>query len=621
MTLGLRNRLLFAALCPPVGVAVLATFAPSPAVLAAAAVAAGLVAAGGVVLLTRDFGRLQTAADAFLRRLDKVIETGEPSGGFPVAATDGTGTVATGLAEAETSLITLGRLLRQREAAVKDALGRTAKALAAAADGRAIVPLALPSLSCPNEAQQLTAAVAKLTAAHAAANKRAAAFLGILHDIPDPVLVLDAKTLELAFQNTAAERFYPHLDAHKKKPTLDQFFAEPVTAAVPEHDAPTVAGPAVIREWLVRGNGGLRTGSAAGPGGQNVPVEVAATPQFERKSTFFVTALVRDLSAARETEAASRRRQRQLVGQRICRLLSRESKPALAVIRTQANLLSQAAKQIGQRDRLLPKVQRITEEACRQELVVDMLDWMGALSAGQVGEPDIEEVRIGDIAKAVGERLRPGFEERGNTLEVADEAGWVLADEDWMAAMVTGLLAHANQACERGVVRLVLGRRTAVQAHDEFAVLTVSYPGKPLPAHLVDDVRDPFRRPDSVVFDPDRPCGLLLGLAVANKLAGLMYGEFLTDADADGRAIARVVIPTRIGKPRAAEMARVAASAEPLDDRDMLGMWGVGGGGGPAAAEADDEAVVVATATAPADDPLDPPTDDTLANWFGGPSD
>lgn len=615
MTLSLRTRLLLVAALPPAGLAVLVAFGPPPVILAAAAVAAGTAAAAGVALLTRDFLRLQASADQLLRLLDTVADSGNPVGGYPVHATDGTGAVARCLAAAETNLIALGRLVRHRDQNLKDALTRTAKVLTTAAEGKQAGAVVLPDLSCPREAQQLVAAVGKLVAAHATETKRAAAFLAILHDTPDPLLVFDAKSLDLSFQNAAADRFYRHLVGSKKKPTLDQFFAPPPAGAVVEHDAPPVHGPAALKEWLLRGTGGVRTGLAGGPHGQTAPVEVAACPQFERKSPHYVTALVRDLSAAREAEATSRRRQRQLVGQRLCRLLSRESKPALSVIRTQTNLLSQAAKQIGQRERLLPKVTRIVEETSRQELVVELLDWMGMLSAGQAGDPDIQEVRLGEVAKTVGERLRPGFEERGNTLEVTDEAGWVLADESWVSALVTGLLAHANQACEKATVSLNLGRRSAVQAHDEFAVITVSHPGKPLTAPLVEDVRDPFRRPDSAVFDPDRPGGLPLGLAVAHRLAGHMYGEFLADAGTDGRPYVRVVLPTRIGKPHAAEKARMAVAIDTAaENEDLLGSWGVGG-----QANEPDQAETPAPVEAAA--APHQPEDDTVANWFGGPSD
>ena len=104
------------------------------------------------------------------------------------------------------------------------------------------------------------------------------------------------------------DREGPHLTGAKKKSTLDQFFAPPSSGVLVEHDAPTALSPAALKEWLIRGTGGVRTGMAGGPHGQTAPVEVTATPQFERKSPYYITALVRDLSAARETEAASRRR-------------------------------------------------------------------------------------------------------------------------------------------------------------------------------------------------------------------------------------------------------------------------------------------------------------------------
>lgn len=628
MRLGLRARLFIVPVLAAVGLCVALVMELSPMNLAITMLALALIQAATVYWITRGLHRLEKASSEYLRRLETIIDTGASSIDFSVGVHGGMTTIASALHESQTSLIALGRLSRQYAADMRQMLLASSEAMHTASTSKSVPSLILPAIVPAGEGKQFTQALAKLADNHATASRKANLFLAVLQDIPDPLVVLDTKSMHVAFMNMSAERFYPKLNYRTKRLTLQQLFTDAQRTAIAEYDAPNISGPVAIGDWLMRGSGGIRICQATGANHEQTLVEVTTVPQFERHNSSFTILTLRDLTASREAENLSRRRQRQLIGQRLCRLLSRESKPALEVMRTQANLLSQSAKQLEQRERLLPKVQRILQELSRQELIVELLDWMGALSSGQVGEPETTEVRLGEVANEVADRLQTSLDERGNTLEIQDTAGWVLSDETWLTVLATGLIAHANQSCERSAITLTLGRRTALQAHDEFAVISVSYPGQALPEHIAEDIRDPFRRPESAVFDPDRSGGLVVGLAVVNKLASLMYGEFITEANPDGSISNRVVIPTRIGKPRVAEIAR-AAERDPADsetDLDAVGAWNVGGVSPELSEDTDSDASVQIEDRAPAvlstsDTSAGADGSETVGSWFGGNAD
>jgi hypothetical protein len=229
-------------------------------------------------------------------------------------------------------------------------------------------------------------------------------------------------------------------------------------------------------------------------------------------------------------------------------------------------------------------------------------------------------VRLADVAQEVAGKLTPAFSERGNSLLVTGDAGWLLADEELVTVLLTGVLMHANQVADRAGVTVQLRRRSVVQAQEEMGEIAVDIPGPPLAEHMLADVRDPFRRPYSAAFDPTGQTGFLLGLSVAHTVAGLLYGQLDVEAGADGTTV-RVVIPTRADKSRVVGQALThRAAADPalaLEETDALGGWVVGGRG---AADTPDPADTPAPAAAPAAVAVDdgPVPDNTLGGFFGG---
>ena len=572
-----------------------------------ATLAAGVAALAASALLS-PFGRLQSAAAQALR-----------DAGYPASdgRGDGTGAVAHAVAPLGNELAALGAELAARRATLAErdrqfrgALADSAAALRALArDWRASAPVRPESpWGADNEA--LTDAVARVAAAGAAGQRRAAGLQSVLNDLPDPVVVLDAN-LAAIYVNSAAEDWFSHLPNRGLKQPLASLLAEAGPAGPDGTDGPAPAGPRDVVAWVEEGRGGGFEGLADTADGP-LPTLFAALPARARRANPWVVLSARDLTASKVVDANLRHLHRWLTGQRMSLLVSRESGPALETIRTQAGLLAQAAKQAGQRERFVPKVQRILEEVGRQKLVIDQLGWLGRLSTTTVAEPESEEVRVRAVADDVAAKLAPAFAERGNTIDLSGDAGWLIADEERIATVIAELLLHANQSCESSAVAVTLGRRSAVTTSDEVAEVAVHYTGPPIgPAHAA-DVKDPFRRPNSSVTDATGQAGFLLGLAVAHKVAALMGGTLETDGS-DGVVCLRVSVPSR-GRTDSRVAAGPAAFVPGSDAEDALADFTLGGKPRPAADTDTPTPVAVAVTSG---GPPDLTSDDSIGSFFG----
>ncbi len=612
MPLGLRPRLLLAAV-PPFGLVAAAAAAGAPGwAVAAASGLGGLAVAGGVVLLTAPFARLRAASAEALRQAGL---TDAGAAAPPVAGPgDGTGEVSHAVVTLLDELAVARLTLTERETQFRATATRTGAALSALAqDWRRVPPPADPKAGVdPRALASLDAGVRAAAVALAAAHRRATGFQAVLNDIPDPVVVVDARQTT-QFLNAAAEQMFGRLPGRGHKQPLRAFLADPAGRAA-DPDAPTPAHPDDSLAWVAAGRGGsLETVADTDDG--PVSVLVTAVPVGERKSGVSAVLVVRDLTQSRRAEANTRHLHRRLTGQRLSLLVAREGGASLEVIRTQAGLLGQAAKQAGQRDRLVPKVQRILEEVDRQELVMHQLGWLGRLTTTAASEPESQEVRLRGVADEIADKLAPAYAERGNRLDVSGDAGWLIADEERVGILLTGILLHANQSCEQGRIAVRLGRRSSVTSADEVGEVVVTYPGPaPAPA-LIADVRDPFRRPNSGVFDSTGKLGFLLGLAVADKVAALMSGTFDVDGTADETTV-RVGVPTRArsdNRLSAQAAAGTAAFVPGAGARDVLGDFMIGGG---SLADVDTPAPAQAVA-AGHPSPTPDAEDDSIGSFFG----
>jgi signal transduction histidine kinase len=270
----------------------------------------------------------------------------------------------------------------------------------------------------------------------------------------------------------------------------------------------------------------------------------------------------------------------------------------------------------------VPKVERMLDELSRQEVVITLLGWLGRLTKSFGGSQELTEVRLRDQVDEVADKLRAVYGDRQNGVAVSGDAGWLIADEEWVQVLLTGLLLHANMSAKQETVKVDLRRRSVVSADGEQGEVLVRYRGTPLPEDAVADIREPFRRPNSLALEPTSELGFLLGLAVANRISGLMGGQLEVEA-AGAECAVRVVVPTRStgsriesqsAVVRAVQVAAGAAAglAEPAESADLLGDFLVGGmAGEPAPAPASDTPVPVGAAP-----PLAHDGEETLGDWF-----
>lgn len=604
MTLGLRTRLLSVTVAPLVALAALAVAGvPGWLVAAFSAAFAGLTALIVVGLLA-PFQRLQS--DAALALQEANLPRREAD-----ATDDGTAAVAYAVAELGRAFAVSRQAAAESERDFRETLTDAAANLQAVARTWQALPASRRPSPWAAENAALASAVGEAAAAGAAGQRRAAGLQAVLNDIATPVMVLDAKLTSI-YLNAAAEDWFAHLPGRGMKHPLGSLLAEPVAADLAERNGTQPARPDEVVAWVKGGRGGVLEGSVDTADG-TVSALFAAVPSRTRRANPWIVLTARDLSATKVIDANLRQLHRRLTGQRMSLLVAREAGPALDTIRTQAGLLAQAAKQAGQRERFVPKVQRILEEVGRQKIVIEQLGWLGRLSTTIVAEPDAEEVRLRAATDDVAAKLAPAFSERGNTIDLAGDAGWLMGDEEWIATVVAGLLLHANQSCERSAVAVTLSRRTSVSTADEVGEVAVQYAGPPItPAHLA-DIRDPFRRPNSGVSDSTGKLGFLLGLAVAHKVASLMGGGLIVDGS-DGVVCLRVALPTRRRTDN-----RVAAGATSFvpgaDAEDALGDFALGGAAAAVSTDTDtDTPLTAAHATAA---PPDLASDDSIGSFFG----
>lgn len=609
MNLRLRARLILAVVPPFVLIAGLALLNMSPAILAASAVVAGLAAAGGVLLLTVPFERLRVAAEEAVRQAPDVAS--ESSVGS--RPTDGTGEIANAI------WILLDRLTRthasllERNLQFSSAIDQASRSLSLLANES---PGELPKFELPSPWPERSAAlVAQIVQAGRLVTygtRRVQAFHAILNELPDGVLVLNDR-IQVKFANGSAARLLPPLDLPSGA-VLANCFVDPGAAAVADPDAPQPLPAAQVVSWIQQPRGERCLGAANDGNATPIEIRVLSVPSGKFLKGYRVLQL-RDVSGERRDSASARERNRREIGQRLCRLVNDETAPAIESVRTQAGLLAQAAKQAGQRDRFLPKVTRLLEELGRQELVVTLLGWLGRSMKSEGTNPDAVEVRCRDVVDGVFEKVQSAFRERANALEVHGDCGWLVADEDWLVALVSGVLLHANHAVAEKAVRLELRKRSGGVGQLELSELAVRYPGPPISSDLTGDILEPFGRLQSTALSPSSAGdGFPIGLAVAARIARLMGGELQLDHENDIVSI-RALLPTRQSHTPPPRLPAPGMSEPKFEQTDFLGEWNVGGN---VAFDLNDTGAT--DATLHLSQPVAEFEDDTVGNWFGGSS-
>lgn len=179
------------------------------------------------------------------------------------------------------------------------------------------------------------------------------------------------------------------------------------------------------------------------------------------------------------------------------------------------------------------------------------------------------------LARSVVRLMRPHAKERGLSLELdlaPDTPAYMTTDPDRLRQVLVNLLSNAIKFTETGgvVLRLQAVRQRADIAALRFSVLDT---GPGLTPEVKSRIFDSFSQGSSVGHD--RPVGIGLGLAIADRLVRLMGGQIGVDSAAGQGSTFWLLLPIRPGTtlPTASDAQDNALSALPrelLIDHDYL---------------------------------------------------
>ena len=405
----------------------------------------------------------------------------------------------------------------------------------------------------------------------AATRQRLGTALRILTGLPDAVVVCDSAGAVRYF-NPAAERMF---GAGVQRRQLSALLA-PTTPAAATGDDPDrpLADAAALADWVRTGTHGTVTVH----GGGEVLVEVAGASPRGGNRDGLIYLIGRDLTAAREREAADRFAIRANATRQLLDRYLAESDEPLAQLAAQHRLLTGDAKQSGQRDALLAKLTAAGRSLRQLETFHALAHWFRATAWGELPAPTPSEFQAAEVANRVSGRLAGRLKARGNTLKVVDNGGWVYADADRVEAALTGLLAHACDASTNAPLELRVHRLPVAPGQSTAAVeFQVPDAGPALPAGLLAVIDRPFGGLAPAPLDRfDGHDGWPLGLVVAARLAAALDGELAVDSDAGGQLGLRLRLPTRLGggQPPVTVAAPGNLDIAPLDE--IVNGWRLG---------------------------------------------
>jgi len=620
MVLSLRARLIFAVVVPLLIPIIVAFLKVPPLILAAILVATGAASVTLIIWMTKSFEKLRRkATDSLLRsgivgERDISLQSRLPD--------DGSRDIERALAILLDAYSTTRDQLNTRNKQFEGSLLQAAFHLnQLAKDGKLSGKGYQPDSPWLDKNHAVQQAFVALSQSLQNLQRRVSTLLSVIQDVPDPIVVSDPK-LNVQFINGAAEKLFAGMIENGMKVSLRKLFTDQAPTESLQVDMAPYAKVNEVTHWIENGRGGVCESLANCGDVYGTPVQVSILPMAARKNNQALVLLLRDMTNIKRAELNTRQLHRRLIGQRMSLMIAKESSNSLDVIRTQASLLSQAAKQTGQREKFLPKVNRIVEEVNRHELTIQLLGWLGRLTTTQAAEPDTSELRLRTIVEEISDKLNSTFNERGNRLELTGDAGWIMADDSRIAILVTGLLVHANNCVEQNTIRVELFRRSMISSSDELSEIAVNYPAERMTQAVIDDLKDPFRRINSAVFDTSLKTGFLLGPAVACRVSALMGGELIFDHDSQNM-ILRAVLPTRDRSDnRAAAHAQAAAVGTFVpgaDNHETLTDWRIGGKESPGYIEEEPDLTTTPTDTRTPEPTggKNEPVDESLGSFFG----
>lgn len=197
-----------------------------------------------------------------------------------------------------------------------------------------------------------------------------------------------------------------------------------------------------------------------------------------------------------------------------------ELRTPLAAIQAQLHA-ARAAEGAAERQRAMDQLQRGVERGIR---LVGQLLTLARLDPEQ-SLPDVQPVKLGEVAEAVCAELAPLALQRDQVLELQVEPGLPLlpGNADTLSMLLSNLVDNAIRYTQRqGHIQV------AIRPHAAGLLMQVSDDGPGIPAAQRERVFDRFYR----IVGQDRP-GTGLGLAICRRIAEL-HGALITMADGPG---------------------------------------------------------------------------------------
>ncbi|VTR98412.1 ATP-binding protein [Tuwongella immobilis] len=517
------------------------------AVLLAAAVAASL-------LLTRPLGRLAAAADGYAR--------GSVGAELPPV----TG-MAADFSEALELLEGRRQHLADQLAQAQVAFERCGQAMHQLTADSTTLPTLVAESPFPLVNQSLGGTFDALAKAVRAARQQATTMRQILQEVPAAVIVTDVRG-SIRMMNTAGERLFRQTRtdwANKPLSTL-------LTPAQRNGHAPT--GVPVL-DWLsLSGHGEIEV-TAHDRSGRHFPMELLSNDANTAKNSNAVVLMGRELTRRKTAEANRIAQEREREIKSLSNRMLREATKPLHDVQNLAKFLIQESKQLGYRDRLLPKLKQVLDHTKRQAAFVDSLQWLYLAIWGGLPEQNPSEFMAVEAIREAQDKLAPRLAERNNILRIQDEGGWILCDADYLNALLVGVLTHANDSVKGSTIELSLERRYGdAAAPTDHLLISIRDAGPALTPEQLDQLRRPFEGPQGITVDEYTSGGFPLGLLLAGRLAAAMEGRITLSSDASNQLEVTLELPTRLSRHVEAGPEEPITSSAP--EEETCGGWRLG---------------------------------------------
>ncbi len=363
-----------------------------------------------------------------------------------------------------------------------------------------------------------------------------ASILGIA---TEGIIVLD-DALRIVVFSEGAEAIFGWQAAEVLGASIDVLVPEDRQGQHRHHVSRFRAGTESTRAMLARGDieGRRKDGSA-------VPLEIGLSRLASGRNRLF-TAIVRDVTAQRETEAALNLAAQEATAANAAKSaflaqMSHEIRTPLNGVLGMAQAMAREELSERQRERL--RVLRESGEALLA-LLNDILD----LSRIESGRMALEEVEfdVGQVAGSVRETFSAIAAQKGLSfsVEVAPEAAGVYrGDPLRLRQILSNLVSNALKFTDQGAVSV------RIAADGDGLVATIRDTGIGIPHDILVRLFSKFEQGDASISR--RYGGTGLGLAICSDLAALMGGDVAVESAVGEGAVFTLRLPlTRVHEPQ-----------------------------------------------------------------------